>query len=179
MLRNYLKIAFRNVWKNKVFSIINILGLSIGLSAAFVIGAMVFYDLTFDNFHQDGERIYRVTTSFEGASGVFHNAGVAVPLAQELKDLKMEEIETVAPFFTIYPLHVENSATGNRFKDPEFVIYTEPSYFQTFEYNWLAGNSKTALEEPNKVVLSQERARKYFPNQDIENVIGKTLVYND
>lgn len=57
MLRNYLKIAFRNVWKNKVFSIINILGLSIGLSAAFVIGAMVFYNLTFDNFHQDGKRI--------------------------------------------------------------------------------------------------------------------------
>ncbi|SEB53449.1 ABC-type antimicrobial peptide transport system, permease component [Maribacter dokdonensis] len=179
MLRNYLKIAFRNVWKNKVFSIINILGLSIGLSAAFVIGAMVFYNLTFDNFHQDGKRIYRVTTSFEGASGVFHNAGVAVPLAQELKDLKMEEIETVAPFFTIYPLHVENSATGNRFKDPEFVIYTEPSYFQTFEYNWLAGNSQTALEEPNMVVLSQERAKKYFPNQEIENIIGKTLVYND
>lgn len=58
MLRNYLKIAFRNVWKNKVFSIINILGLSIGLSAAFVIGAMVFYDLTFDNFQLTRKAIY-------------------------------------------------------------------------------------------------------------------------
>ncbi|VXB31191.1 ABC transporter permease [Maribacter litoralis] len=179
MLRNYFKIAFRNIWKNKAFSVINILGLSIGLSASFVIGAMVFYDLTFDNFHQDGDRIYRVTTSFEGASGVFHNAGVTVPLAQELKDLKMEEIETVAPFFTIYPLHVENSETGNRFKEPDFVVYTEPSYFKTFEYDWLAGDSNTALAEPNMVVLSQERARKYFPNQEIGNVLGKSLVYND
>lgn len=179
MLRNYFKIAFRNIWKNKAFSVINILGLSIGLSASFVIGAMVFYDLTFDNFHQDGDRIYRVTTSFEGASGVFHNAGVTVPLAQELKDLKMEEIETVAPFFTIYPLHVENSETGNRFKDPDFVVYTEPSYFKTFEYDWLAGDSNSALSEPNMVVLTEERARKYFPNQESSNVIGKSLVYND
>ena len=82
MLRNYLKIAFRNVWKNKVFSLINILGLSIGLSAAFVIGAMVFYDLSFDKFHQDGDRIYRVTTSFKSPDGDFYNAGVTVPLAQ-------------------------------------------------------------------------------------------------
>lgn len=179
MLRNYFKIAFRNIWKNKAFSVINILGLSIGLSASFVIGAMVFYDLTFDNFHQDGDRIYRVTSSFEGASGVFHNTGVTVPLAQELKDLKMEEIETVAPFFTIYPLHVENSETGNRFKDPDFVVYTEPSYFKTFQYDWLVGDSNTALAEPNMVVLSQERARKYFPNQEIGNVLGKSLIYND
>ncbi|WP_430429271.1 ABC transporter permease [Maribacter litoralis] len=179
MLRNYFKIAFRNIWKNKAFSVINILGLSIGLSASFVIGAMVFYDLTFDNFHQDGDRIYRVTTSFEGASGVFHNAGVTVPLAQELKDLKMEEIETVVPFFTIYPLYVENSETGDRFKDPDFVVYTEPSYFKTFEYDWLAGDSNSALSEPNMVVLTEERARKYFPNQEVGNVLGKSLIYND
>ena len=179
MLRNYLKIAFRNIWKNKTFSLINILGLSIGLSASFVIGAMVFYDLTFDKFHKDGDRIYRVTTSFEGTSGVFHNAGVTVPLAQELKNLKMDDIETVAPFFTAYPLHVENQQTGNKFKEPDFVIYTEPSYFKTFEYDWLAGDSNSALVEPNMVVLTKERAIKYFPNQELGNVVGKSLVYND
>ena len=64
MLRNYLKIAFRNVWKNKVFSIINILGLSIGLSAAFVIGAMVFYDLTFDNFHSESYLLVMIYPNF-------------------------------------------------------------------------------------------------------------------
>ena len=74
MFKNYLKIAFRNVWKNKVFSLIHILGLSIGLSAAFVIGAMVFYDLTFDKFDPDADRIYRVTTSFKRPDGEFSNA---------------------------------------------------------------------------------------------------------
>ena len=179
MLRNYLKIAFRNVWKNKVFSLINILGLSIGLSAAFVIGAMVFYDLSFDKFHPDGDRIYRVTTAFKSPDGDFYNAGVTVPLAQALVDLNMEELETVAPFFTTYPLHVENQETGDRFKNPEFVIYTEPSYFKTFEYNWLAGNKESALEEPNTVVLSEERARKYFPNQELDGILGKSVIYND
>jgi len=179
MLRNYIKIAFRSIWKDKVFSLINILGLSIGLSTSFVIGAMVFYDLTFDKFHPDGDRIYRVTTSFEGTSGVFYNAGVTVPLAQELKDLRIDQIETVAPFFTTYPLHVKNQETGNKFKDPDFVIYTEPSYFKTFEYDWLAGDINSALAEPNKVVLSEERARKYFPNQEIRNIVGRSLIYND
>ncbi|WP_047247217.1 ABC transporter permease [Maribacter thermophilus] len=179
MLRNYLKIAFRNVWKNKVFSLINILGLSVGLSAAFVIGAMVFYDLSFDKFHPDGDRIYRITTAFKSPEGNFYNAGVTVPLAQALKDLKMEELETVAPFFTAYPLHVENQETESRFKDPEFVIYTDGSYFRTFEYDWLVGDKNTALEEPNTVVLSENRARKYFPDQQLSEIMGKSVVYND
>ena len=179
MLRNYLKIAFRNVWKNKVFSLINILGLSVGLSAAFVIGAMVFYDLSFDKFHPDGDRIYRVTTAFKSPDGNFYNAGVTVPLAQALKDLKMEELETVAPFFTAYPIHVENPETESRFKDPEFVIYTDGAYFRVFDYNWLVGDKNTALEEPNTVVLSENRAKKYFPGQQMSEVLGKSVVYND
>ena len=179
MFRNYLKIAFRNIWKNKVFSLINILGLSIGLSAAFVIGAMVFYDLTFDKFHPDGDRIYRVTTSFKSPDGDFYNAGVTVPLAQALEDFKMEELETVAPFFTTYPLYVENQETGNRFKSPEFVVYTDAAYFETFDYTWLAGAKQNVLEAPNQVVLSQKRAEKYFPNQDLDAIIGKSVVYQD
>lgn len=179
MFSNYLKIAFRNIWKNKVFSLINILGLSIGLSAAFVIGAMVFYDLTFDKFHPDGDRIYRVTTSFKSPDGDFYNAGVTVPLAQALRDLNMGELETVAPFFTAYPLYVEIEETGSRFKSPEFVIYTDAAYFETFDYKWLAGHKENALEAPNKVVLSRERARKYFPNQDLDAIIGKSIVYQD
>ncbi|TVZ15721.1 ABC-type antimicrobial peptide transport system permease subunit [Maribacter sp. MAR_2009_72] len=179
MLRNYLKIAFRNVWKNKVFSLINILGLSIGLSAAFVIGAMVFYDLTFDKFHPDGDKIYRVTTSFKSPDGDFYNAGVTVPLAQALVDLKMNELNAVAPIFTAFPLHVQNKVTGHLFKDPEFVAYASPSYFEVFDYQWLVGNSDNALTEPNRVVLSRQRAKKYFPDQELQNIIGNSVVYND
>lgn len=179
MLKNYLKIAFRNIWKNKMFSLINIIGLSIGLSAAFVIGLMVYYDATFDKFHTDGDRIYRVTTEFNTPEGNFYNPGVTVSLAQALKDLEMAELETVAQFLTTYPLNVENKASETLFKNPEFVVYADAEYFKTLGYEWLVGTASTALSAPNTVVLSEVRAKKYFPNLEMTNIIGKTLVYND
>ena len=69
MLKNYIKIAWRNIWKNKLFSAINVISLAIGLSASFVIGLMVYYDFSFDTFHEDGDRIYRVVTDFETPQG--------------------------------------------------------------------------------------------------------------
>ena len=64
MFKNYIKIAFRNILKHKVFSFINVIGLTIGLSASFIIGLMVYYEYTFDNFHKDEDRIYRVVSDF-------------------------------------------------------------------------------------------------------------------
>ena len=179
MLKNYLKIAFRNIWKNKVFSLIHILGLSIGLSAAFVIGAMVYYDLSFDTFHPDADRIYRVTTSFKSPGGEFYNAGVTVPLAQELRDMEIQGLETVSPFFTTYPLYVDNLETKQRFKRPQYVIYTDSFFFETFEYQWLVGNKENALNGPNEVVLSENRAKKYFPEAELSDIVGKSIVYQD
>lgn len=179
MLKNFIKIAFRNIWKNKVFSLINILGLSIGLSASFVIGAIVFYDLTFDKFHKDGDRIYRITTEFQTPEGNFYNPGITVLLAQALKDLELNELEAVAPFLTTYPLHVENKQAETVFKNPDFVLYADADYFKTLDYNWLQGSPIGILEAPNEVVLSEERAKKYFPEQDLAQIMGKTIVYND
>lgn len=179
MNKLYLKTAFRNISKNKVFSSINIIGLSIGLSAAFVIGAIIYYDMTFNTFHKDGDRIYRVTTEFTNSEGNFYNSGVTVPLAQELTDLKMPELETVAPFLSAYALHVENQKLDLLFKNPKFVVYADDSYFKMWNYTWLAGTQQNALNTPNKVVLSEARAKKYFPNQKLNDIIGKTLMYND
>ncbi|WP_027076945.1 ABC transporter permease [Maribacter antarcticus] len=179
MFKNNLKIALRNILKNKVFSLINIIGLSIGLSAAFVIGAIIYYDMTFDKFHSDSKRIYRITTAFLSPEGDFYNAGVTVPLAGALSDLNMPELETVAPFFTAYPLRVENKKLDFSFKNPEFVIYADDDYFRTLDYIWLAGTQKEALSAPNTVVLSEARAQIYFPDQELTSLIGKTLIYND
>lgn len=162
-----------------MFSIINIIGLSIGLSAAFVIGLMIFYDASFDKFHADNDRIYRVTTEFSNPQGQFYNSGVTVPLAQELRDMNLAELEAIAPFFTTYPLHVENMASETLFKDPKFVIYSDAAYFKTISYIWLVGSEQIALQAPNEVVLSEARARKYFPNLALTEIMGKTLVYND
>ena len=80
MLKNYFKIAWRNIWKNKLFSAINIISLAIGLSASFIISLMVYYEFSFDTFHKDGDRIYRVVTDFETPQGNLKNGGVAPPM---------------------------------------------------------------------------------------------------
>ncbi|MFD0798908.1 ABC transporter permease [Maribacter chungangensis] len=179
MFKNYIKTAVRSIWKNKVFSTINIVGLSIGLSAAFVIGAIIYYDMTFDKFHNESSRIFRVTTQFNNPEGDFYNSGVTVRLGEALTDLNMSELETVAPFLTAYPLKVENQKLGLLFKRPDFVIYANDDYFKTFNYQWLAGSQKNALNEPNTVVLSEAKVATYFPDQKFDEVLGETLMYND
>lgn len=98
MYKNYLKIAFRSIWKNKTFSLINVIGLSIGLSAAFVIGIMIYYDLTFDKFHEDRDRIYRVVVDTQGPDQEGHSRGVPVPLIDVLQ-ANSTGIDHVSPFF--------------------------------------------------------------------------------
>jgi len=178
MIRNYIKIAWRNLWNNKLFSLINIISLAIGFSASFVIGLMVYYDLTFDKFHPDGEYIYRVTSNFYSPEDNFYNPGVPVPLKSSIED-NVAGLETVSSFFTYGPLKVKNITTDAIYKNPQFVVFTDQNYFDLFEYKWLAGNTQDILSKPNQVVLTEERAKKYFPNQDPASIIGKTLIYND
>tara|TARA_R110000796_G_scaffold88850_6_gene191967 strand:- start:24222 stop:26669 length:2448 start_codon:yes stop_codon:yes gene_type:complete len=178
MLKNYLKIAFRNIWKNKVFSLINVLGLSIGLSASFVIGAIIYYDMTFDKFHPDQDRIYRVTSEFIAPEGSFYNRAVPVPLGITLSE-QATGTEIVSRFFTTYLNKVENKTTAKAFKNIEDGVYVDVNYFKMFQYKWLAGSPEIALSNPNEVILTKKRAEKYFPDLNVEEVMGKTLVYND
>lgn len=177
MIKNYFKIAWRNLMKNKVFSLINIIGLTIGLSASFVIGLMVYYDYTFDNFHKDGDRIYRVVSNFSSPQGQFYNSGVTVALEDAIKD--NSNFEIVNGFYRERPFKVENREKGIESKWPSFVIFTEQDYFEMFQYNVLAGNVENALVEPNQVILTNTRASEYFPDLKPSQIVGKTLVYND
>ena len=178
MFKNYIKIAWRNIWKSKLFSAINIISLAIGFSASFVIGLMVYYDFTFDDFHKDSDRIFRITTTFKSPEGTFGNAGVTVPLYQVLKE-EIPEVETTAALYTGGFTNVMNPGSGSVFKDPEYTVFTNPEYFKIFNYTWIAGSAENALHNPNEVVLTQKRARQYFPKTKPENILGKELVYND
>ena len=178
MLKNYFKIAFRNLWKNKLFSLINVISLAIGLSASFVIGLMVYYDFTFDNFHQDGELIYRVTTEYESPEGKDYNPGVAFPLTKAVKE-GITGVQKSTSFFTSDPAKVLVANSSKTFNQPEKVIYADADFFRFLQYKWLAGNQETALSNPNEVVLTEEHAKKYFPNTDYSDIIGETLTYDD
>ncbi len=80
MYKNYFIVAFRNFWRNKIFTTINVLGLAIGISAALVIYLIVFFDFSFDKFHKDGNRIYRVVSDMNFSGEPYHNSGVPYPL---------------------------------------------------------------------------------------------------
>ena len=178
MIRNYFKIAFRNLWKHKLFSVLNIIGLSIGLSASFVIGLMIYYDYTFDKFHQDSDRIYRITTDFISPEHNFYNRGVPVPLSDVIRESE-SGVELVSTFITTSIDKVSNKNTGKTIRDIEDIIYTDEQYFKLFSYQWLAGNPKGILSEPNEIVLTNKRAAKYFPNLSPDKILGKILIYND
>ncbi|MFL0353092.1 ABC transporter permease [Xanthomarina sp. GH4-25] len=177
MIRNYFKIAWRNLMKHKVFSLINIIGLTIGLSASFVIGLMIYYDATFDTFHKDSDRIYRVVTDFKSPDGEFYNSGITLGLEEAISE--NSNFETVSSFYIERPSKVENKAKNIEFKWPNFVIFTNQNYFNLFEYKFLAGNEQQLLTNPNEVILTDKRAADYFPDLAPSEIIGKTLVYND
>jgi len=178
MIKNYFKIAWRNLWKNKLFSLINITSLAIGISASFVIGLMVYYDFTFDDFHNDKDLIYRITTSYSSPEGEAYNYGVTVPLTEVVKH-GVIGIDKSTRFFNAEHARVMNPSFSKAFNNPKRVIYADADFFDFLGYNWLAGSPQNALHNPNEVVLTEKHAKKYFPNREYNDVIGETLIYDD
>jgi putative ABC transport system permease protein len=183
MFKNYLKVALRNFRHNKIFTIINILGLSIGLSAALVIFLIVKYDYSFDRFEKNGNRIYRVVSdyAFQGGSPGY-TRGVPAPLAEAVKK-NISGLDQIVTFRYYNDNKLEVSVLHQTkptvFKAQEDVIFAEESYFKMLPYKWLAGSSQTALQGAGKVVISETRAKLYFPSLPYPEVIGQKIVYDD
>jgi len=180
MIKNYFKIALRSFWKHKLFTFINIVGLSIGISASLVIYLIVHYDFTFDKFHKDSDRIYRVVSnySFQGEKG--YNGGVCGPLADAVKS-QVTGVELTTHFFTLSQLNVFIPGKGNvpvRFKKVDNVILADEDYFKLFNYTWLAGSRRNVLHEPNQVVITSDQAKVYFPALSYDQMIGKIVTYD-
>jgi putative ABC transport system permease protein len=185
MFKNYFKTAFRNLERNKIFSVINVLGLSIGISAALVIFLIVHYEFNFDKFEKDQSQIYRVVidAKFNGIEG--HNAGVQAPLSNAIQN-EVTGVDLTVPLRQLQgdgtaKVSIENKseAVPLVFKKQDKIIFTNPQYFQLLNYNWIAGSQKSALVNPYSVVLTQSRAQEYFPNVSPQNVIGREISYND
>lgn len=179
MLRKDLTFAFRNLRRNKLLAAINVLGLSIGISACLVIFLIVNYEMSFDRFQPDRNRIFRVYSSFSGLSAG-DNSGV--PTAFSVSMREFTGIEALTNFHTLgfdVEIPKENSIRTKFGMHPRIII-TDPEYFDVFSYyEWLAGNPEKALSEPLKVVLTESRARTYFGDIDPHEVIGKAIHYQD
>lgn len=181
MIRNYFILALRNFRKHKVFSLINILGLAVGISASLVIYLIVQYEFSFDRFHKDSDRIYRVVSNLNFSGKLFDNSGVPAPLPAEARTA-IPGIETAVAIHTMYQPRVSVNKSGIEkpvvFKQRKGVIFTDQHYFTLFACQWLAG-SPDALKEPFNVVLSESRAREYFPFTEAAKAVGQVMTYDD
>ncbi len=187
MLKNYFKIAWRNLLKNKASSVINVVGLSVGISACLVIYLITSFELSYENFHPGKERIYRAVTDMDNnEGGLFHRPVISYSSAFFIRN-QFTGVDKVADFFSYYfkvtvPVKNENSKlfdVPDASKDPSDMIITEPQFFDIFKYDWLAGNAATALNEPFKVVLTESKARVYFGSLRPDEIMGKEVIYND
>jgi predicted permease len=175
MLLNYLKIAWRNLVKNRSYALINITGLALGIGCAMLIFALVRYHYSIDRHHQKFDRIYRITTKFFSPAGEFHTPGVPYVFGKTLRN-DHPEIENLAMIdqeeepTVVVPM---TKGPDKKFKETDGIgAFVEPTYFRIFDYDWLAGGPAD-LTQPNTVVLSDKNARKYFGTT--ANVIGKTI----
>ncbi|MEO3408468.1 FtsX-like permease family protein [Mucilaginibacter sp. CAU 1740] len=180
MFKNYFKIALRNFWRHKFFTFINVIGLSIGISSALVIYLIVHYDFTFNQNFNDGDRIYRVVSNYTFSGEEAHNRGVSGAVPETVRN-NVSGVELTAPFFTLSQPNVLVPGKGSepvKFKLQDNVILTDGRYFKMFNYSWLAGSAKTALNAPNQTVLTADQAKKYFPQLSYSQMIGRVISYD-
>lgn len=168
MFRNYIKIAFRNLWKHKAFSFINILGLTVGMTACFLIFLYVRFELSYDAFNTKADRIYRVVTDIKTPSEVIKAGGPSWAAPPNLKD-EFPEIEAFVRISTNNML----VRKGDIKYQEENAAYADSAFFQVFDMKLLQGDPQKALNDQMSVVLSETTAKKYFGSN---NPVGQTLL---
>ena len=171
MLSNYFKVILRSLLRNKLFSLINLMGLSIGLTSAMLLGLYVADEFSFDRFHENTDRIYEITIATNQDGKVSKWTGVPNQTAPTL----LREIPEVEKAVRILP----NNFTGKAFVSSENIkssekrlVWADPDIFQIFSIPFIQGDPATALQRPHTAVLSEDAAIKYFGTT---NAIGKSI----
>lgn len=178
MLKNYLKIAFRSLLKNKVFSLINIVGLAIGMAACLLIMQYVSFELSYDDFHEKADRIYQVSIEYQsGGQAPIHYAANFFPTGPTIHNEYPETIDFTR--ILLFPNQWMINTKTDRFQEPE-LYFADSSLFAMFSFPLLRGNPETALKEPNSVVLVRSTAEKYFGKdwETQQDIVGQTLKLN-
>ena len=170
MIKNYFKTAWRNLVKNKVFSIINILGLTIGITVCMMIFLFIMNEFSVDNFNKNKDHIYRVMRRFSNEGKAASVAYLSGPYAPALlNDFKGEIVKAVR----VNP--TDNLVTiGNKSFHEKKVVDVDSDFFSLFTFPLINGNVATVLKNPNSVVLTESTAKKYFGS--IENAMGKVIM---
>lgn len=177
MLRNYFKVAIRNLFKDKFYAFINILGLSIGITSCLLIVLYVSEELSYDTFHTDSDRIYRVVAKARmNENEVLDFVGTPAPMTDGFKHA-IPEIEAVT---RLRPLGMVFKHDENVYKE-NHLMYADSTFFDVFDYQLLQGNRNGSLTEPNSIILTEDMALKYFGADALNNgsIVGSFLKAND
>ena len=173
MLRNYLKIAWRNLVKNKAYSVINITGLAIGLACFLLIALYVMDELSYDRFYPNADRIYRINSDIKFGGANLHMAVTSDMMGQLLK----KDYPQVEQYTRIYTFSGDKLIKkGNEYINEKKIANVDSTFFDVFQLPVIEGDIKHALDEPNTVVLTESSAKKYFGTT---HVVGKTIETKD
>ena len=165
MITNFFKTAFRTFFKNKTSSIINITGLTVGLSVVIAIGVFINHELSYDSFHKNADRTYRIING--NASDKDSYAGTPAPLGPFLQS----NIPEIQSYTRLHKTEMVVEYKNKKFSEKEF-YFADPSFFEIFTFPLLNGNAGSALKAPNSIVITEKVAKKYFGS---ENPVGKAL----
>ncbi|MGI8583159.1 MAG: ABC transporter permease [Chitinophagaceae bacterium] len=180
MIKNYFKIAFRNLKRNRSYAFINTSGLAVGIGACLLLFLIIQLETGFDSFHSNKKNIYRIVSEFKNPEGINYSSGVPFPTANALRN-DFPQLKTVAAIYGTRDEQITVPAKDNElsknFKEVTGVFFSEPQFFDLFNFKLLAGSIKTALSDPNTVLLSKESAEKYFGNWT--SAIGKSITLNN
>ena len=171
MIRNYFKIAWRTLTRNKLYTTLNVAGLSFGLTCFLLIGLFLFDELTFDEQHSNFSRIYRLIEHKNVNGEETTIAAVGYKLAQESKS-KIAEVENTTRIQRTGRANLVNPENPVNFQ--ETVTVADENFLQIFDFPLLSGNKATALREPNSIIINEDLAMRLFGKTD---VVGKNLQF--
>ncbi|HZJ58793.1 MAG TPA: ABC transporter permease [Chitinophagaceae bacterium] len=175
MFRNYLKVAWRSLMKNKTFSFINIFGLSVGLTCCMLITIYLYHEVSYDKYHHNVDQLYQLSTIFTGNGKESKTPNTPAPMAAAMQKEYPEIIATarLMPLFgedkTLLQYLPANEAARSFYEKKGCLA--DSSFFTLFNYHFIEGNPVSALQGPNSLVLSEDIAKKFFGNQPALNKI--------
>ena len=177
MLKNYLTTAFRNLMRSKGSAIINIAGLTLGITCSLILFLLLKHTISFDTFHAKRDRIYRVVNQSTGNNTLRQNPGIPPVLPDAFRNDFPEAEEVV---FTSYRSETmvaipQRNGEQKKYFEESGIVYTEPSFFKIFDRPVLIGNAEKGLDEPNEAIISKRWALKYFGR---ENAIDEILKFD-
>jgi putative ABC transport system permease protein len=168
MFKNYLKVALRNLWKNKAFSTINIAGLSVGLAVCLLIILYVKDELSYDKYNAQSENIYRIDADISFNGTQFISAASPAPVAPTL----MKDYPQIVQYVRLRNFGDILVKKDNQNIQNHNAVFADSTFFQVFSIPMITGNRLTALNEPNSIVIDETTAKRYFNSTE---VLGKTL----